>query len=451
MRSRLALTAAAVTGMIVLAFCIPLGRLIQVVATNRALEAAKLESRSLAGAISAVSDQPATVAQLVRQADGNPRPITVYRPDGTVLGRPIAADSAVALARTGRSFTAAGPGGSRDILVGVIGSDPKAATVVRVRVAPSLLRRGVNRAWAILAVLGGAVVIIAVALADRLARSIVGPMGELLSVTRRLQGGDLKARVEPAGPPEVEEVGQAVNVLAARVGELLAAEREKAAELSHQLRTPLTVLRLDAEGLRTVKDRARIADDVDRLERVVTEVIQQSRDSNRHQGALIGGGCDLGEVVRRRVAFWSILAAEQGRQCTIGVPDGRQPIAVSQPELEVCLDALINNVFAHTAAGVGFSVRVVGGSGRAWTLVVEDGGEGLPGNAIPVRGASGGSGTGLGLDIVRRTAEASGGRLSAGRSPEGGARLDVTFGPATRGHQDLSGDAPGGRAGGSPR
>ena len=434
MRSRLALTAAAVTGMIVLAFCIPLGRLIQVVATNRALEAAKLESRSLAGAISAVSDQPATIVQLVRQAGaGSPRPITVYLPDSTILGRPIPVDSPVALARTGRSFTAAGPGGGRDVLVGIIGPDPKATTVVRVRVAASLLRRGVYRAWAILIVLGGAVVIIAVALADRLARSIVGPMGELLSVTRRLQGGDLRARVEPAGPPEVEEVGQAVNVLAARVGELLAAEREAAAELSHQLRTPLTVLRLDAEGLRTARDRARIGDDVDRLEQVVTQVIHQSRDSNRHQAAAATGGCDLGDVVRRRVAFWSILATEQGRHCSLAVPPGRQPIAVSQSELEVCLDALISNVFTHTAAGVAFSVQVVGGSGRSWTLIVQDAGAGLPGNAVPVRGASGGSGTGLGLDIVRRTAEGSGGRLSVGRSPDGGARLEVTFGPSSGG------------------
>lgn len=434
MRSRLALTAAAVTGMIVLAFCIPLGRLIQVVATNRALEAAKLESRSLAGAISTVSDQPATIAQLVLQAGaGNPRPITVYLPDGTVLGRPIAVDSAVALARTGRSFTAAGPGGGRDILVGVIGPDPKATTVVRVRVAASLLRRGVYRAWAILAVLGGAVVIMAVALADRLARSIVGPMGDLLSVTRRLQGGDLQARVEPAGPPEVEEVGRAVNVLAARVGELLAAERESGAELSHQLRTPLTVLRLDAEGLDTERDRARIGGDVDRLEQVVTQVIQQSRDANRHHGASSGRECDLGDVVRRRVAFWSILATEQGRQCSIAVPPGRQAIPVAQNEVEVCVDALISNVFTHTPAGTAFSINVVSGPGRAWTLVVEDSGRGLPGNAIPARGASGGAGTGLGLDIVRRTAEASGGRLSAGRSPEGGARLEVTFGPATRG------------------
>ncbi|MDQ1429319.1 MAG: hypothetical protein QOK39_2795, partial [Acidimicrobiaceae bacterium] len=76
MRPRLALTAAAVTSMIVIAFCIPLARLISVVATNRALDAAKLESRSLAGALSAVTD-PGIIRQLVQQANaGNPRPTT---------------------------------------------------------------------------------------------------------------------------------------------------------------------------------------------------------------------------------------------------------------------------------------------------------------------------------------------------------------------------------------
>ncbi|MDQ3641938.1 MAG: two-component sensor histidine kinase, partial [Actinomycetota bacterium] len=169
MRARLALTAAAVTAMIVLAFCIPLGRLTQVVAANRALEAAKLESRSLAGAISAVSGQTATIAQLVEQANaGSPRPITAYLPDGTVLGPQVPADAAVELARQGRSFTAAGPGRGRDILVGIVGTEPKASTVVRVRVAASLLSRGVQRAWAILAVIGVLVVIVAVGLADRL-------------------------------------------------------------------------------------------------------------------------------------------------------------------------------------------------------------------------------------------------------------------------------------------
>jgi len=426
----LALTAAAVTAMIVLAFCIPLGRLIRVVAVNRALEAAKLESRSLAGAISAVGGQGATIAQLVEQANaGSPRPFTVYLADGTVLGPRIPVDAEVELARQGRSFTSAGPHGGRDVLVGIVGPGLNATTVVRVRVAASLLNRGVQRAWAIVAAIGVLVVVVAVGLADRLALSVVGPMGELNVVTRRLQGGELQARVSPGGPPEVAEVGVAVNGLADRIGELLAAEREKAADLSHQLRTPLTVLRLDAEGLGSAEDRLRIAADVDRLEQVVTRVIQESRDVARSHEPGGSGTCDLAGVVRNRLAFWSILATGQGRRCTADVPDDPLPIAVSKADLEVSLDALLNNVLAHTPAGTSFSVEVTAGSGGRRTLVVQDAGRGLAGGTLPARGASGGSGTGLGLDIVRRTAEAAGGRLSAGRSPEGGARFEMSFGP----------------------
>ncbi|MGH9277776.1 MAG: HAMP domain-containing protein [Acidimicrobiales bacterium] len=431
MRARLALTAAAVTAMIVLAFCIPLVRLIQTVATNRALEAAKLESRSLGGAISAVPGQTDTVAQLVEAANaGNPRPTTVYLPDGTVFGPPIPVDAEVELARTGRSFTVAAPGGGRDVLVGIAGSDPVDTTVVRVRVGTSLLSQGVAKATAVVVAIGAAVVVLAVILADWLARSVLRPMGDLLAVTRRLQQGDLGARVDPAGPPEVAEVGVAVNGLADRVNVLLAAEREAAADLSHQLRTPLTALRLDAENLPSAKDRLRIASDVDRLEQVVTRAIQESRDSSRRHGERAErGACDLGQAVRNRLGFWSILATDQGRQWSLDVPRGSQPVGVSPREIDVCLDALLNNVFVHTPAGASFSVVVVGGLGREWKLVVDDAGPGLPGNALPTRGASGGSGTGLGLDIVRRTAEASGGGLSAGRSHLGGARIEVRFGP----------------------
>jgi len=203
-RARLALTAAAVTAMIVLAFCIPLGRLIQVVAANRALEAAKLESRSLAGAVSAVPGQTATITQLVEQANaGSPRPTSVYLPDGSVLGAQVPVGVEVELARKGRSFTTPGPDGGRDILVGAVGPDPAATTVVRVRVEASLLSSGVQRAWAVLAAIGLLVVVVAVALADRLALSIVRPMRVLFSVTGRLQRGELEARVTPAGPPEV--------------------------------------------------------------------------------------------------------------------------------------------------------------------------------------------------------------------------------------------------------
>jgi signal transduction histidine kinase len=253
-------------------------------------------------------------------------------------------------------------------------------------------------------------------------------MGELLSVTRRLQGGELQARVDPAGPPEVEEVGIAVNDLAARIGDLLAAERESAADLSHQLRTPLTVLRLDAEGLESETDRVRLASDIDQLEQVVTRVIEESRGTR--QSTRSGQGrADLGKAVRNRLAFWSVLAEDQGRQVSSTIPTTSQPIGVAVADLDVCIDALLNNVFTHTPAGTDFSVEVTPAYDRRWTLVIRDSGPGLPGDSLPTRGTSGGSGTGLGLDIVRRTAEASGGSVTAGRSFEGGARIEVAFGP----------------------
>ena len=85
--------------------------------------------------------------------------------------------------------------------------------------------------------------------ADRVARGVVRPVADLAHTAERLGAGDLDARVEPAGPPEIVEVGHTLNRLAGRIVELLAAERELVADLSHRLRTPITALRLDAEAL----------------------------------------------------------------------------------------------------------------------------------------------------------------------------------------------------------
>lgn len=338
------------------------------------------------------------MAQLVEQANaGSPRPITLYLPDGTVLGPPIPVDAAVELARQGRSFTTAGPQGGRDVLVGLVGADLTAGTVVRVRVAASLLNRGVQRAWAIIAAVGCPVVVLAVGLTDRLALSMVRPMGELFSVTRRLQQGELGARVfarrAARGWPRWGSPSTGWPIASVTSSP---PNEEEAADLSHQLRTPLTVLRLDAEDLASAEDRRRIAG-------ASTVSNRSSPGSSRNRAAARceqagdrHGTCDLGQVVRQRLAFWSILASGQGRQWTVDVPSGRQPIGVSQAELEVCLDALLNNVLAHTPGGSSFSVEVIPGSGGNWMLVVQDAGPGLPGNTLPPRGASGGSGTGLG-------------------------------------------------------
>jgi signal transduction histidine kinase len=137
---------------------------------------------------------------------------------------------------------------------------------------------------------------------------------------------------------------------------------------------------------------------------------------------------DAGEVARSRVAFWAPLAEDQGRKWSIEVATGRHPVPVRRDDLEAALDALLNNVFAHTREHTPFRVAVSPVPGGGTRLAVEDAGPGL-GQELVARGVSGAGSTGLGLDIARRTAEAGGGGLRVGKAPWGGALVELAFPP----------------------
>jgi signal transduction histidine kinase len=128
-------------------------------------------------------------------------------------------------------------------------------------------------------------------------------------------------------------------------------------------------------------------------------------------------------VVGERVRFWSVLADDQGRTVTVALPEEELTVAVGAEALGACVDALLGNVFAHTPEGVSFSVRLAPHPSGA-VLVVSDTGAGFD-PALLERGNSAGGSTGLGLDIARRTAESSGGRLTV--SSSGGAIVEVVL------------------------
>ena len=425
MRIRLAATVLAVTAMVTIAFLVPLGAVVRVVAADRALSAADQESRSLAGILAAVDNAASITAVLNQLNAGNQRAAAVFVADGTRLGASVAVPAEeLQLARAGRAFTASGSGGRR---VWVPVREPDGTTSAAVVAVPDrLLTKGVYKAWAVLASVGLLMVLIGVALADRLAHSMVVSMEELRSVTERLHQGDLDARVEPRGPVEVVEVGNAVNELARRIGELLTGEREAAADLSHRLRTPLTALQLEAEGLVDPIERERMGSAVHDLTDAVTTVIRQAREPRPPRKGV--GASDLLRVVRTRLEFWSVLAEDQGRAWHLDAAPAAVTVAVAPDDLAAVVDALLANVFAHTAEGTGFRVAVVARSGGGGVLVVEDRGAGFNAPSPEVRGKSGAGSTGLGLDIVRRTAEASGGTMRLGRPTGGGAAVVVEFG-----------------------
>ncbi|MFD0823848.1 sensor histidine kinase, partial [Micromonospora zhanjiangensis] len=196
-------------------------------------------------------------------------------------------------------------------------------------------------------------------------------------------------------------VGLGLNLLAGRIGDLLLREREHVVDLSHRLRTPLTALRIDAEGLPDGADRARIVGDVDALERQVDDIIRTARGLGR---STEDAACDAARVVADRVNFWSALADEEQRAVRVDLVPGPVPVRVAADELSAAVDALLDNVFAHTPEGSGFAVRLGHRTGGGARLEIADSGPGPPDELLLQRGRSGRGSTGLGLDIAARTA-----------------------------------------------
>lgn len=419
MRRKLGWMAAATTSMVVVAFLVPLGVAVQTIAANEALNEAETEARSLAPAIATVRD-PQVLSDLVRSASATSiGRLSVFMPDGEVMGVSAAAGSEVSLAQTGRAFTAWTADGA-DVLVPVI--IPQAGVaVIEVNVPNSRLRRGVTTAWLILAATGIGLVFLAVFVADRIARDVVTPTRALALAAQEVARGELQTRVEPAGPAEVVEVGRAFNLLVARINELLSAEREAAADLSHRLRTPLTALRLEVERLPEDPAAERLGTDVQAVEQAVTEVIRELR-AQSHKG--VRSSTNLSDTVRRRVSFWAKLAEEQGRRFQVTISPGSWAVALPRDDVDAIVDVLCGNVFAHTAEKTPFRLSMDAPAGGFLRLIVEDEGPGFP-SAVIARGASGAGSSGLGLDIVRRAAESVGGSLSTSSRPGGGARVEV--------------------------
>jgi signal transduction histidine kinase len=287
--------------------------------------------------------------------------------------------------------------------------------------------QAVHHTWLLIGC-AGAGLVLSLIVADRLARSLVRPLTDVAKAADRLAAGDLSARAEQAGPSEVRSAGEGLNRLARRIGELLAYERETIADVSHRLRTPMTALRIDAESLRDHVERAQMLIGLDALEQTVDEVIRAAR-----RPARIGlVTCDAVAVVAERTAFWRPLAEDTDRAMTVELADGELPVRVTGEDLGTCMDIMLENVFAHTPEGAALAVRLSRrAAGGAW-LVVADDGPGFGSAGPPERGNSGGGSTGLGLDIVRRIAEASGGTLTLGRSASGGGAVTVGLGAATR-------------------
>ena len=431
MRRQLTLLVAATTSVVILAFLLPTAVLLSRLAEASALNDAQVRTQSLVPLVAGA--EPGEEGEFTASVDNvaaEGYPVTVFLPDGRVVGTgsAAAADPEIAEAATRRvasieHYTAAGSSGKR-LLQPVI--RPDGTAVIRVLVPHERLSQGVHTAWLVLALLGLGLFALSLVVADWMARALTRPITALATAAAALEQGQLSTRVQPGGPPEISAVGAELNRLAARIGELLKAERETVADLSHRLRTPVTVLRLDAESLSDPDDRDRMGTDVDELMRHIDAVITAARRPVREA---LTARCDAADVVRSRTDFWSVLAEEQHRHVEVDVPLTSVPVRLHADDLAAAVDALLGNIFSHTPEETAFAVRLSAHVSGGAVLVVSDDGPGLPDESALLRGQSSAGSTGLGIDIARGTAEASGGRMEISSHPGSGTRVTLHLGP----------------------
>jgi signal transduction histidine kinase len=417
MRSRISWLVLATTSAIVVAFVIPLCLLVRTLAADRTMNAADQAARNVALVVS-TSTAVAGLEGYLADLNGSSVPqVAVLTPGGRSLGTTddLRRDPAVRRALTGEGVrTVDGHGGEVVIPVSL----GRGTAVVRATVTPAQLHEGVARAWAGIVSLGLILLLVGFVIARQLGRRISEPLRGVAHTAHQLREGDLSARADVRGTPETEELARALNGLAERTTELLAAERAAAGDLSHRLRTPVTALRLDAESVTDPHLSQRLQDHITTLQLTVDQIVKEAR---RPVEDTLTARCDASEVVASRVAFWAALAEDGLRRVEIDVAPGRMPVPISASDLADLVDVLIDNVFAHTPEGTGFAVSLRR-LGDAALLLVDDDGEGW----APARSERPGH-SGLGLDIVRRTAEQCGGRMLTGTSGTGGARVEVAL------------------------
>jgi signal transduction histidine kinase len=286
--------------------------------------------------------------------------------------------------------------------------------------------------------LGAAVLLLGLGLAWALAGSLSRPLQNLAKAARRVAGGDMQARATPAGSSEQVEVANAFNDMTDRLGRTLDAQRDFVANASHQLRTPLTGLRLRLESASLKasdpdlqRDLAAGEQETERLAKLLANLLRLAQDGQRPAAARVG----LGAAAARAAERWHEQAERGGH--TIDLADGDEvEIAATNGDLDTILDNLLENALNYTPAGEPITVHWGRDHNEAFIAVLDRGpglGEGEADHVFDRfyrgRSSQGGSvpGTGLGLAIVETLARRWGGSATLVNRPDGGARAEVRF------------------------
>ena len=400
----------AIVGVVALATAILTAPLAVIVASrNQARAVLELERAAERTAAALPPDIGDPTAPIVLPDEEKALDVAVYdRAGRKLLGvGPARADAITA--RPGLA-TRGGAIAGEQILARPITVEDRRVATVRVAEPTSEAARRTGRDLVILILVDLLAVGIAAAVGSVLAKRLALPLGEVRDDAVRLGHGDFAVAARTSGVAEIDETSESIAETARRLDAVLQRERTFSANASHQLRTPVTSMRLAVESdLAVPREDARavlydVLRELDRLESTIDALLAVARDLPRRSEPV-----DLADVLGRLEARWEGLLTEEGRTLSLCARGG-VAARISPQIFDEILDVLVDNARRH---GTGLiDVEIDTGDPQHLLATVTDEGQ-LTGevSSLFLRRQPGAAHHGIGLALARSLAEAEGGRL----------------------------------------
>lgn len=294
----------------------------------------------------------------------------------------------------------------------------------------------IHQEWRDLVLYGLLVLVLACFFGIVISGSLVRPLRRIGRDVEAVGKGELEVRVdETTGPRELRALARVINAASAHLHTLLESQRAFVEDASHQLRTPLTSLRLHLENLQAAEgdssenDLDNVLAEMNRLSRLVDSLLALARNESK---APVLAAVDVRELVIERADVWRALGAEMGLEIVIDTP-GELSALAAEGVLEQVLDNLLSNAFEATPTGGRVKILTFAADDHVEIHVIDNGpGLGPAERELALRRfwrgrERHGEGTGLGLSIVAQLVQLSGGSIELREAAGGGLDASITL------------------------